>query len=243
MKLYLIAVLFLTALVVAPCFAEETNDENPPEAGAGLNDAPEEPANVEDTPEEQEDEEQEDEEKEDELMKLAKDEDIPKELKDEVSQLSEKRAVRLSSYSCNTLKRYGYCKYSFVKRFCPSQCGGICKDLLSYTSCRRIKYTYKKCHYATARLYCKKTCGHCNKPVRWRTHSPYWCTVKHRKLLAYYKTLAQCRALCLKTKGCKAVEWWYKWKKPCFICYRPDRKVKYTNTKDLAYPPYVSVRY
>ncbi|XP_031560985.1 uncharacterized protein LOC116296995 [Actinia tenebrosa] len=141
MKIYLIAALFLGALVVAHSFEEDEKVE---------------------LPEVPEQEEQSDEE----INAPPATEGDAQESEDEVA---EKRALRnvLSSYSCLQLKKRRYCRHAIIRNLCAATCG-ICRDSLSRVSCLRIR-NLKKCNYAIARLYCRRTCSHCsnvNDPCR-----------------------------------------------------------------------------
>ncbi|KXJ13108.1 uromodulin [Exaiptasia diaphana] len=175
MKLYLIALLVLTALVL-PSFAQEngaTGDATVQESdlggggdgsnGSTTGDEPQE--SPEDKPEQEVQEEQEqDEEDNEEPQEDVKPEDMPAELRDEAEKV--KRGVpQISVRSCRILKKYGYCRNAGIARFCISTCRP-CVDRLSRGSCHLLKTKYKQCRHHTGRFYCRKTCGHCGqKPL------------------------------------------------------------------------------
>ena len=52
-------------------------------------------------------------------------------------------------------------------------------------------------------------------------------------------TLEQCKQACA---GCAALEYWSGNTKICFECLDHTKRVPYTNTNDVGYPPHVYVR-
>lgn len=80
----------------------------------------------------------------------------------------------------------------------------------------------------------------------WIGHNNSWCTLKGRQLLrgevGAVQTFQQCRAQCNHTKGCKAIELWHAYNWNCYWCTNPDLIEPYTNTNNLAYPPFVWVK-
>ena len=80
----------------------------------------------------------------------------------------------------------------------------------------------------------------------WIGRDNSWCTLKRRQLLrgevGAVQTFQQCRAQCDHTKGCKAIELWHAYNWNCYWCTNPDLIEPYTNTNNLAYPPFVWVK-